>query len=118
MADRSCKRSRFDPDWLLPLVRSTLAQRHESIVKRFALSSQDNHRVAPRAANGGCRSWLGALIALPTKALNFEEHRGHGQHESIQNGVRKRLPALHHQGGEEGSYEGGGACHHPLANGL
>jgi hypothetical protein len=30
---------------------------------------------------------------------------GHGQHESIQNGVRKRLPALHHQGGEEGSHE-------------
>src|SRR3984893_7257847 len=52
MADRSCKRSRFDPDWLLLLVRSTLAQRHESIVRRFALSSQDNHRVAPRAASG------------------------------------------------------------------
>jgi len=71
-----------------------------------------------RTPNGGCRSWFGALIALPTKALNFEEQRGHGQHESIQNGVRKRLPALHHQGGEEGSYKGGGACHHPLANGL
>ena len=54
-----------------------------------------------------------ALIALRTKALNFEEERGQGQHESIQNAVRKRLPALHHQGGEEGSYEGGGACHHP-----
>src|SRR5258708_7132871 len=52
MAHRSCQRSRFDPDWLLSLVRSTLAQRHESIVKRFALSSQDNHRVAPRAASG------------------------------------------------------------------
>src|SRR5437899_12288464 len=45
-----------------------------------------------RRPNGGCRSWLGALIALRTKALNFEEQRGHGQHESIQNGVRKRLP--------------------------
>src|SRR5882672_4141776 len=52
MAHRSCQRSRFDPHWLLPLVCSTLAQRHESIVKRFALSSQDNHRVAPRAASG------------------------------------------------------------------
>jgi hypothetical protein len=52
--------------------------------------------------NGGCRSWLGALIALPTKALNFEEQRGHGQHESIQNGVCKRLPALHHQAEKKG----------------
>src|SRR6516165_3204556 len=59
-----------------------------------------------------------ALIALRTKELNFEEERSRGQHESIQNGVRKCLPALHHQGGEEGSYEGGGACHHPLAHGL
>ena len=36
-----------------------------------------------------------AMIALPSKALNFEEQRGHGQHESIQNGVCKRLPALY-----------------------
>jgi hypothetical protein len=27
-------------------------------------------------------------------------------------------PHLHHQGGEEGSYDGGGACHHPLTHGL
>ena len=28
------------------------------------------------------------LLALQTKALNFEEQRGHGQHKSIQNGIR------------------------------
>jgi hypothetical protein len=50
------------------------------------------------------------------KTLNFELQRGHGQHKSIQNGVRQRLPALHRQGGEEGSHEGRGACHHPLTN--
>lgn len=64
------------------------------------------------------RSYLGALIALRTKALSVDQQRGHGQHESIQNDGRERVPALHHQGGEEGSHEGGGPCHHPLANGL
>jgi hypothetical protein len=63
-----------------------------------------------RRPDGGGRSWFGAPIALRTNPLSFEEQRGHGQHESIQNGVRKRLPALHRQSGEEGSYEGGGAC--------
>ena len=44
---------------------------------------------------------------------DFEERGVPGQHEGIQNGVRERLPALHHQGGEEGAYEGGVACHLP-----
>lgn len=42
----------------------------------------------------------------------------HGQREGIQNGVRERIPALHHQGREERSHEGGTACHHPLVTGY
>src|SRR4051794_39617854 len=59
-----------------------------------------------------------ALIALRTKALNFEKARGYGQRECFQNGVHWLVPAIHHKGGEGGAYEGGGPCPHQKANGL
>src|SRR5580658_9288261 len=53
MADR-CRQPRcFDPDWLLLFVCSSLAQRHESILKRFAFSSQAKNGIAPRTAREG-----------------------------------------------------------------
>jgi hypothetical protein len=43
VADRRRQPGCLDPDRLLLLVRSALAQRHESIVKRFAFSRQDKN---------------------------------------------------------------------------
>src|SRR5258706_16475179 len=55
---------------------------------------------------------LGDVMRLDARERPSEYSRVvHGQHESIQKGVRERLTALHHQGGEEGSHGGGGACH-------
>src|SRR5580658_6163379 len=59
MADR-CRQPRcFDPDWLLLFVCSPLAQRHESIVKRFAFSNQEKNGIAPRTARSATIKWRG-----------------------------------------------------------
>src|SRR5690349_18071019 len=67
--------------------------------------------------------WTSAVLPMEwfifaIRRRSSEEQRVYGQHQSIQNGVCERIPALHRQGGEEGSYEGRGAYRYPVAHGL